>query len=294
MIWNRTVIASSSRVKVDRRVAPASDCQPCGSSSCDRGLGRRPRVIGDRHADLARVRRAAGAAPPCGTMAISGDALTANFGTTCSSPRFSPLKMLPSDRNCTGIVVVTSIAGDVEQEAGRERRRPERQARPDVGIDDEARRIGRVLESARRSAAQSRGIRAVERARRPAFGRRAAACRPCRSAPVVSKSVHRAARHHHRHPAAVRDQQSTCTLWPGTTSPSRAMASSRTSAASSSASAELRFLELKPLIDLVTRLCRNRHRRQRAAQLAHRAKAAHAATSPRRPSRRHRTPCARR
>ena len=52
-----------------------------------------------------------------------------------------------------------------------------------------------------------------------------------------------------------RSSRSTCTFCPGTTRPSRAIASIRTSVARSSASAELRLLEIEAMIDLERSVC---------------------------------------
>ena len=69
-------------------------------------------------------------------IAISGDILTENAGATSRSIRFSPLKMFPSYRYCTGKPWITSSPpGNVSDDLHVERRRAERQAERRVGVE---------------------------------------------------------------------------------------------------------------------------------------------------------------
>src|SRR5262245_23464668 len=104
---NRTVIDSSSRVKLTGAVGGVA-FQPCGNSSCTSALAAPGEWLITVTRRSRSVPRAVAGVAPSGTTAMSGERVTANFGTTCTSLRFSPLKMLPSDRNCTGSVVATS------------------------------------------------------------------------------------------------------------------------------------------------------------------------------------------
>jgi hypothetical protein len=82
----RTVVASSSREKATFCVAGATR-QPCGASSTTSAVA----APFEWFTTVTRTSRAARAPPVAGTITISGVAFTANFGTTWSSARFSPL-----------------------------------------------------------------------------------------------------------------------------------------------------------------------------------------------------------
>ena len=82
----RTVDASSSRVKATGCVAGVA-FQPCGAVSVTSAVAAPFEWL----ITVTRTSRAARGPPVTGTTTISGVALTANFGTTCTSFRFSPL-----------------------------------------------------------------------------------------------------------------------------------------------------------------------------------------------------------
>ena len=101
----RTVSDSSSRVNSTAEVAGVT-CQPDGASMVTVAVegplfplvttARISRALSAPPAGLRAVAPAAG--PTAGTMAMSGVTVAENRGTTCSSIRFSPLKMFPSYR----------------------------------------------------------------------------------------------------------------------------------------------------------------------------------------------------
>ena len=92
---NRVVAASSARARCTRAVSGVARQRPGRSSvtSASAAPGALPVIV-------TRTSRAAAdsacAATPTGTIAMSGVTRTLIAGTTSSSVRFSPLKMLPS------------------------------------------------------------------------------------------------------------------------------------------------------------------------------------------------------
>ena len=95
----RTVTASSSRENATGWLA-GSARQPWGRVSAASAVAA-PLPWLSTVTLTSRVGRAPALGTAAGTIRISGVAETANFGTTCSSARFSPLKMLPSERDST-------------------------------------------------------------------------------------------------------------------------------------------------------------------------------------------------
>jgi len=90
---NLRVCASSSRANsIGARAGDAA--QPAGSESA----AVPPDLPFAPLATVTRISRPAIASPaaPSGMTAMSGTGRTENRGTTCSSIRFSPLKMVPS------------------------------------------------------------------------------------------------------------------------------------------------------------------------------------------------------
>ena len=83
---NFTVVASSSRENVTGCEAGATR-QPDGACSSTSAVA----AAFEWFTTVTRTSRAARGPPVAGTITISGEADTANFGTTCTSARFSPL-----------------------------------------------------------------------------------------------------------------------------------------------------------------------------------------------------------
>ena len=100
-------MASSSREKLTGCVAGVAR-QPWGSSSVASPVAAPLAWFTTVTRTSLRVPRAFCGVARVGTISVSGLAVTANAGTTCTSARFSPLNRLPSDRACTGTVTGNS------------------------------------------------------------------------------------------------------------------------------------------------------------------------------------------